>query len=186
YGSVDATPLFVLLAGRYHRATADTDRIRRLWPSIEAALRWMDEHGDRDGDGFVEYARKTPVGLAQQGWKDSHDSVFHADGSDAEGPIALCGVQGYAYAAKREAARLAAALGDEERARALRDQATALRERFDLRFWSEELGTYALALDGAKRRCLVRTSNAGHCLFAGIATPERAARVARALLSPAM
>ncbi|HEY8432400.1 MAG TPA: amylo-alpha-1,6-glucosidase [Sandaracinaceae bacterium] len=186
YGSVDATPLFVLLAGRYHRATADTDRIRRLWPSIEAALRWMDEHGDRDGDGFVEYARKSPVGLVQQGWKDSHDSVFHADGSDAEGPIALCEVQGYVYAAKREAARLASVLGDEERARVLREQAHALRERFDQRFWSDELGTYALALDGAKRPCLVRTSNAGHCLFAGIARPERAAQVARALLSPAM
>lgn len=186
YGSVDSTPLFVILAGRYHRATADTPRIRRLWPSIEAALRWIDEHGDRDGDGFVEYGRRTPVGLAQQGWKDSHDSVFHADGRDADGPIALAEVQGYVYAAKREAARLAAALGHEEQASALRAQAAALKARFDERFWSDALGTYALALDGHKRPCLVRTSNAGHCLFSGIATPERAAAVAQMMVSPRM
>ncbi len=186
YGSVDATPLFVVLAGRYHRASGDTARIRRLWPSIEAALSWMDEHGDRDRDGFLEYARRTPKGLQQQGWKDSHDSVFHADGSDADGPIALSEVQAYAFAAREEAARLAAVLGDEERARALHKQAEQLRARFEDAFWCESLSTYALALDGAKRPCAVRTSNAGHCLFAGIAAPERAARVASTLLTPAM
>ena len=186
YGSVDATPLFIVLAGHYHRASGDLERIRRLWPAIEAALGWIDEHGDLDGDGFVEYARRTPKGLVQQGWKDSHDSVFHADGSDAEGPIALCEVQGYVFAAKIEAAHLARALGDEERAKRLEAEARELARRFEERFWCEDLGTYALALDGEKRPCRVRTSNAGHCLYAGIAAPERAARVAETLLAPEM
>jgi glycogen debranching enzyme len=126
------------------------------------------------------------MGLVQQGWKDSHDSVFHADGSDAEGPIALCEVQGYVFAAKNEAAHLARALGQPAQAEALATEAKELARRFEERFWCEELGTYALALDGEKRPCGVRTSNAGHCLFSRIASPERAARVAETLLTPEM
>ncbi len=186
YGSVDATPLFVVLAGRYHRVSGDTDHIHRLWPAIENAIAWMDEYGDIDGDGFVEYARRTPKGLVHQGWKDSQDSVFHADGSDAEAPIALCEVQGYVYAARLEAARLAEILGEPERAQTLRHQAAILRAAFEEHFWCEKLSTYALALDGENRPCEVRASNAGHCLFAGIASPERAKRVAGTLLDPSL
>jgi glycogen debranching enzyme len=184
YGSVDSTPLFVVLAGAYYERTGDRAFAEALWPHVERALAWLDKHGDRDGDGFVEYYRATPEGLAQQGWKDSQDSVFHEDGALAQGPIALCEVQGYVYAAKRGAAKLAVALGRIEVADELTRQAAALRKRFEDAFWCEDLGTYALALDGEKRPCRVRTSNPGHCLFAGIVAPERAARVAEALLGP--
>jgi glycogen debranching enzyme len=183
YGSVDSTPLFVMLAGAYHDRTGDREFIARLWPHLEAALAWIDTYGDRDGDGLVEYFRHSPKGLVHQGWKDSHDSAFHADGTLAEGPIALCEVQGYVYAAKRGAADLAALLGKMERAAELRRQADALRTRFEEAFWCEELSTYGLALDGQKRLCRVRTSNAGQCLFTGIARPDRAERVARTLLA---
>jgi glycogen debranching enzyme len=184
YGSVDATPLFVLLAGAYHERTGDRAFMESLWPNVEAALHWIDHYGDRDGDGFVEYYRQSPDGLVHQGWKDSDDAVFHADGSPARGPIALCEVQGYVYAARRAGAALAAVLGHAERAAQLTRQAEELRERFEHAFWCENLSTYALALDGAKQACRVRTSNAGHCLFTGIASPERARRVARTLLGP--
>ncbi|MGB0497806.1 MAG: glycogen debranching N-terminal domain-containing protein [Rubricella sp.] len=184
YGSVDSTPLFVMLAAAYLDRTGDLGTLRGLWPAIEAALSWMKEHGDRDGDGFVEYGRRSETGLANQGWKDSHDSVFHADGTLATGPIALCEVQGYAYGALRGAARIAAALGDPARAAGLDAEADALRDRFDAAFWCDEIGMYALALDGDKRPCRVRASNAGHALWAGIATPERAASVARHLSGP--
>ncbi len=183
YGSIDATPLFVLLAAEYHRRTSDDATLRRLWPHVEAALSWIDRWGDRDGDGFVEYERARESGLANQGWKDSGDSVFHADGRLAEGPIALCEVQGYVYAAKRAASELARVLGHDERAEELARAAEALARRFDEAFWSEELGCYALALDGAKRPCLVRTSNAGQLLFTGIVPPARAARLVELLLS---
>jgi glycogen debranching enzyme len=184
YGSVDSTPLFVLVAGAYYRRTGDLELARALWPAVERALGWIDEHGDLDGDGFVEYRRRTPEGLVNQGWKDSQDSVVHADGELAEGPIALCEVQAYVYAARRGAAELAEALGEGDRAAELRRQAEALRERFEEAFWCDDLGTYALALDGDKRPCRVRTSNAGHCLLAGIASPERARRTADTLLDP--
>jgi glycogen debranching enzyme len=182
YGSVDATPLFVMLAGAYWQRTGDIEFTRGLWPHVELALDWMDTYGDADEDGFVEYRRMTPRGLVQQGWKDSEDSVFHADGTLAAPPIALCEVQGYAYAARVAAAEMSTALGQLERAMHLSHQAWALRERFEHAFWVEALGSYALALDGDKRPCAVRTSNAGHCLFAGIAAEERAPRVAEALL----
>jgi glycogen debranching enzyme len=184
YGSVDATPLFVLLAGEYYRRTADLSFIQQIWPNIEAALRWMDDYGDADGDGFVEYARQTPHGLAQQGWKDSQDSVFHQDGSLARGPIALCEVQGYVYAAKRRAAELALMVGHKEFSRELLEQARRLRRRFEQCFWCEELSSYALALDGAKQPCRVVTSNAGQCLYTGIASRERARRVSETLFHP--
>jgi glycogen debranching enzyme len=181
YGSVDSTPLFVLLAGEYYQRTADIEFLRSIWPNIELALEWIDRYGDLDGDGFVEYYRKSPKGLVQQGWKDSHDSVFHADGSMAEGPIALCEVQGYVYAAKLGAARIAAELGHLERAAKLRAEAERLRERFQSAFWLEDLGTFALALDGNKKPCRVRASNAGHCLYAGLASADQARRIAESL-----
>jgi len=182
YGSVDATPLFVILAGAYFDRTGDRDFLIRLWPHINRALRWIDDYGDRDGDGFVEYARHSPSGLVHQGWKDSKDSVFHADGSLAKGPIALCEVQAYVYDARLRAAEMAEAVGDANRAIALRTAAEMLRSRFEARFWLEELDTYALALDGDKQPCAVRSSNAGHCLFGGIASPERARRIADQLV----
>ena len=182
YGSVDSTPLFVMLAGAYLERTGDLATLRALWPNIEAALTWIDRYGDRDGDGFVEYGRRTEEGLANQGWKDSHDSIFHANGRLAIGPIALCEVQGYVYAAKRAAAAIATHLGYPERSQALEREAEALRQRFEDAFWCEDLGTYALALDGEKRACRVRSSNAGHALFCGIAAPDRADRVAAQLM----
>jgi glycogen debranching enzyme len=184
YGSVDSTPLFVMLAGRYFERTGDLETLRLLWPHIESALEWIDGPGDADGDGFVEYHRATEQGLANQGWKDSQDAVFHADGRLAEGPIALVEVQGYVYAAKRLAAHCAGILGHASMARALDDQATRLAARFDDAFWCPQIDTYALALDGQKRPCAVRTSNAGQALFSGIARPDRANRVAEQLLRP--
>jgi glycogen debranching enzyme len=184
YGSVDSTPLFVLLAGLYTERTGDTETIVELWPAIEAALAWIDGPGDPDGDGFVEYERASEQGLANQGWKDSHDAIFHADGSLAEGAIALVEVQGYVYAAKRMAARCARRLGRDDAAAKLDAEASRLAERFEAAFWCPELGTYALALDGKKKPCGVRTSNAGQVLFTGIAAPDRAARVAKELLQP--
>ena len=186
YGSVDATPLFVMLAGRYFDRTGDLETIRALWPHINAALAWITRDGDVDGDGFVEYARSTEQGLIHQGWKDSHDAIFHADGSPADGPIALSEVQGYVYAARHHAAELARALGDKARARALQKEAEALHGRFEREFWCEGLGTYALALDGRKRRCEVLSSNAGQCLLSGIATPAHARQVAAVMASPEM
>ncbi|GJD96797.1 amylo-alpha-1,6-glucosidase [Methylobacterium iners] len=183
YGTIDGTPLFVMLASEYYAVTGDLDTVRAIWPALELAIEWMDKHGDRDGDGFVEYARDTDKGLENQGWKDSHDSIFHTDGSLAKGPIALCEVQGYVYAAKNGAAKLASMLGHDEMAEQLSRQAKALRKAFDEAFWCEEIGTYALALDGEKRQCAVRSSNAGHAFFTGIALPERAASVAANLLS---
>jgi glycogen debranching enzyme len=148
-------------------------------------LNWIDTYGDRDGDGFVEYYRQTKEGLANQGWKDSQDAVFHRDGHYAEGPIALCEVQAYVYGAKRHAATLAAVLGDEDHAQQLHAQAESLRMNFEAKFWCEELSVYALALDGAKQPCRVISSNSGQVLLTGIASPERAERVARTLLGPA-
>ena len=184
YGGVDATPLFVVLAAAYHAHTGDLELVRALWPNIEAALAWMADYGDADGDGFIEYDRKSVNGLVNQGWKDSGDAIFHADGTLAEAPIALAEVQAYAYAAALGAAGLAAALGHAARAEELRASAGRLRHRFEAAFWCEELGTYALALDAGKRPCNVRTSNAGHVLLGGLCSPERAQRVAATLLRP--
>ncbi|HKB96794.1 MAG TPA: amylo-alpha-1,6-glucosidase, partial [Rhizomicrobium sp.] len=186
YGSVDSTPLFVLLAARYFERCGDAETIRALWPNIEAALNWIDIYGDQDGDGFVEYHRVSENGLTNQGWKDSTDSIMHADGALATGPIALCEVQAYVYAAKQGAAAMAAALGKHDRASELAMAAEKLRASFEAKFWLEELGTYAIALDGAKQPCRVRSSNAGQVLFCGIAAPERAQILAATLLTPEM
>jgi glycogen debranching enzyme len=183
YGSVDATPLFVILAGEFYRAAGDRPLIGEIWPNVERALAWMDGAGDLDQDGFVEYARRSERGLVHQGWKDSWEAVFHRDGRLAEPPIALCEVQGYVYAAKREASLLARVLGRHDRANELAQQARRLRQHFERAFWIPELSTYALALDGQKQPCRVRSSNAGHCLFSDIASPERAKRLAHLLLS---
>jgi glycogen debranching enzyme len=184
YGSVDATPLFVLLAGRYVERTGDDETLAELWPAIEAALRWIDGSGDPDRDGFVEYRRASEKGLANQGWKDSYDAIFHADGRLAEGYIALAEVQGYVFAAKRLAARCAARLGKTDMAHELEVEAQRLAERFEEAFWCDELGTYAVALDGAKHPCKVRTSNAGQLLFTGIVREDRARLVAADLMRP--
>jgi len=184
YGTVDATPLYVMLAGAYYDRTGDQETIERLWPNLQAALQWIDAYGDLDGDGFVEYAAHGSRGLVQQGWKDSNDSVFHSDGEIAEPPIALCEVQAYVYAAKLAAARLSHALEDETSASRLEAEAEKLREKFERAFWCEELGVYALALDGKKRPCQVRASNTGHCLYTGIGSAAHAKEIADCLFEP--
>src|SRR5260221_609293 len=166
YCSVDSTPLFVVLAAPYYKRTAAINFIRAIWPNIGAALGWMRDYGDPDGDGFLEYDRRSDKGLPNQAWKDSTDSVFHANGRLAEPPIALVEVQGYAYAAWRGAAALARALGEAGTKDDFTERAATLQQRFEEAFWCPEIGTYALALDGAKRPCRVRSSNAGHALFA--------------------
>ena len=183
YGSIDSTPLFVLLAARYFARTHDVETLSDIWPNILAALRWIHIYGDLDKDGFVEYQRHTEKGLVNQGWKDSQDSIPHADGRLARGPIALVEVQAYVYAAKREIAAVAHTLGHDALARKLEREAENLRQSFETAFWSAEIGTYALALDGDKKRCAVRTSNPGHALFCGIVSPERAKIVAATLLN---
>ena len=185
YGSVDSTPLFLVLAAAYFERTGDSELMHSIWQNIQLALDWLDNFGDRDGDGFVEYARVSSNGLVQQGWKDSHDSVFHADGSLAAGPIALCEVQAYVYAAKRGIGAVAAALGHGEQRKRLEREAEALRSRFHEAFWCEEISLYALALDKDKRHCEVRSSNAGQCLFSGIASAEHTRRIAESLSSVA-
>ena len=182
YGSVDSTPLFVALAGAYWKRTGDLEFIAALWPHVLAALRWIEDNAD--GDGFVRYARRSSDGLIQQGWKDSHDSVFHADGRDAETPIALCEVQGYVYEAYLLAAEMAQELGDSNLARQLQAKAQALRQAFQSRFWSDRLGLYVIALDGRGQRCEVAASNAGHTMWSGIAAPEHAARMSERYLEP--
>jgi glycogen debranching enzyme len=186
YGSVDATPLFVMLAGDYCQRTNDLTFLKTLWPHVEAALAWIEQYGDADGDGYVEYSQKSQRGLFQQGWKDSHDSVFHADGNIAKPPIALCEVQSYVYAAKVSAARLCLALGLVERAAKFSNEAATLKTRFNTDFWCEQLGTFALALDGEKNKCCVSTSNAGHALFSGVASNDHAQTVCDTLLSPSL
>lgn len=185
YGSIDATPLFVMLAGAYWQRTGDRGTLCRLWPSVRAALDWILEYGDRDGDGFVEYQRRSSEGLVNQGWKDSDDSVFHEDGSLARGAIALAEVQAYVYAAWQAAATMASALGKATLAVDFQQRADALRNAFDADFYDDELGTYVLALDGDKRRCRVRSSNAGHVLFTGLALPSRAASIVNTMMAPA-
>ena len=184
YGSVDATPLFVVLAGEYLQRTNDVGFIESIWTNIEAAIRWMDEYGDADGDLFLEYVG-SDRGLVQQGWKDSHDSVFHADGTIARPPIALCEVQGYAFWAKRWGAAIAGRLGHRARSIQLSEQADKLRTKFEAAFWVPSLGTYALALDGDKRPCAVKASNAGHLLMTGIVEGDRARSVAGVLMDDA-
>lgn len=182
FGGVDTTPLFVMLAGAYHRRTGDLDTIRSLWPAIRKALAWIDGACQSSG-GFLTYQRGEESGLQNQGWKDSHDSVFHADGSLATGPIALVEAQGYVFAARLAAAELAEALGEPRTAAAHRRAAEDLRRRVEDAFWCEDLSTYALALDGSGTPCRVRSSNAGHLLYCGLPRGARSRAVMEAMMA---
>ncbi len=186
FGTVDATPLFLVLAATYYRWTGDLETMVSLKPHLEAALTWIDEYGDADGDGFIEYERRSPDGLQNQGWKDSHDSIVHADGTRARGPIALCEVQAYVYLGKLRIAEVFERLEEPDRSSDLRKQADLLRESFNDVFWMEEEGTFALALDGEKDVVGSVTSNAGHCLFTGIADESKAQKVADRLMASDM
>jgi glycogen debranching enzyme len=183
YGSADATPLFVVLLWEYYERTGDRALVEELFDHAEAALAWIDRYGDRDGDSFVEYQRLTESGLLHQAWKDSDEAISHADGKLPEGPFAVCEVQAYVYAALRAGAKLNELFTQSGRARELLEKAERLRTRFEGAFFCEELSSYALALDGKKRPCRVRASNAGQCLFTGIVSEERARLVANDLLS---
>jgi glycogen debranching enzyme len=182
YGSIDATPLWLVVLSYAYQWTDDLDSVRELWPNALAALEWIDAFGDRDGDGYVEYVKLAPRGLDNQGWKDSHDAVVYPDRTKARPPIALVEVQGYVYDAKRRTAWLARTLGDTELADRLEKEADALKERFNRDFWLEKEGYYGLALDGEKNLVPTITSNPGHCLWSGIVDEDKAAKVARRLM----
>lgn len=184
YGTIDATPLFVALAGHYYKRTADKETIENIWPHIEAAIRWIEQYGDVDGDGFVEYQKYLESGLVNQGWKDSHDCIFHEDGSLAKPPIALCEVQGYVYDAYRQASYLAKAFNKPAQASEWKQKAITLKRKFNEKFWDSELGAFVLALDGDKKPCRIKTSNAGQCLFTGIADRTKATRMGKTLMQP--
>ncbi len=183
YGTIDATPLFVMLLAAVYRVTGDREFVRSLRAPMVSALAWLNDYGDRDGDGYLEYFRPMAQGLANQGWKDSGDSVRFADGKIAHGAIALCEVQGYAYAARLGAAEIFDALGEADAARAERGQAAALRARFNRDFWMADRDYVALALDGEKRQVTALTSNPGHLLWTGILDDPKAESVARGLLA---
>ena len=186
YGSVDATPLWIVLLHEYWRWTGDYALVHRLMANALRALRWIDEYGDIDGDGFVEYARTSDKGLVNQGWKDSWDGIPFPDGHLPDPPVALVEVQGYVYDAKGRLADLLDHFGDHALAGRLRREASQLRERILERFWLEDQNTFALALDGHKRALPTSTSNAGHLLWSRVPTPEQARRTARTLLGPGL
>ena len=186
YGSVDSTPLWLILFGATFDWTGDMAMVDRLWPNAMAALEWIDRYGDRDGDGFVEYERRSDRGLLNQGWKDSSDAIRDRHGREAVPPIALAEVQGYVYDAKRRMSRLAAIRGDTDLAIRLDAEADQLATRFELAFWMDDRRYYAMALDGNKRQADAIASNAGHCLWSGIVLPDRARDVVDQILRPSM
>ena len=186
YGSIDSTPLWLVLLGATYEWTGDRAMVDRLWPNALAALRWIDEWGDRDGDGFVEYERRSPRGLLNQGWKDSGDAIRDRTGREAKAPIALAEVQGYVFDAKTRMAALARMRGETDLADRLVRDAETLRARFEEAFWVEDQRFYAMALDADKNQADAIGSNAGQCLWSGIVSPGRARDVADRLLSPAM
>ncbi|HEU0244546.1 MAG TPA: amylo-alpha-1,6-glucosidase [Candidatus Limnocylindrales bacterium] len=186
YGTVDATPLWLILLGATFDWTGDRALVDRLWPNALRALDWIDRYGDRDGDGFVEYERRSPRGLLNQGWKDSSDGIRDRKGRLAHTPIALAEVQGYVYDAKLRMAVLARVRGEDALASRLEAEAETLRARFEAAFWSEEQSFYAMALDGDKRRMDAIGSNAGQCLWSGLVTKDRAAQVVQRLMAPDM
>jgi glycogen debranching enzyme len=182
YGTIDATPLFLILIGEHARWRGSLALFNELKGNVEAALDWIARYGDLDGDGYVEYLCKTEKGLGNQGWKDSGDAVVNTDGSLAVPPIALVEVQAYVYQAKRRIAELFRRSGDEERARRLDREADDLRQKFNRDFWVEA-GWYALALQKDKRPVEVLSSNAGHALWAGVSDEEKARRTAASLMA---
>lgn len=182
YGTIDATPLFIMLAGMYFERTGDRDTILEIWPQINLGYHWINEYGDMDGDGFVEYQHKAENGLTNQGWKDSFDSVMYEDGELCEPPIALCEVQGYVYAAKKYLAILTNIFGDSAEAEKIRMEAETLKKNFNKKFWDNELGCYVLALDGNKKPCRVVSSNAGQCFFTGIVDEDKARMLADTMM----
>jgi glycogen debranching enzyme len=186
YGSIDSTPLFLWLFARSVLVTGELGLAEQLWPSVERALKWVELYGDSNGDGYIEYRRETPRGLANQGWKDSFDAISHADGTLAKAPIALAEVQGYLYAAYLGVAEVAARLGRNDLAARLSQSAAALKLCFARDFWLDRERTLALALDGQGRPCRVVASNAAHCLATGIVEGERAQAVADRLLEEDM
>jgi len=182
YGSVDSTPLFVILASEYLRWTGDLKFARTIWPNIRLAIEWMDKWGDLNGDGFLEY-RRSEMGLVHQGWRDSWNAVYHDDGSPPSYPIAPCEVQGYAYAARKGAAEIAAKLGEHDLAAELTRRARDLQRKYERKFWDNGISSYVMALDGAGESCAVRCSAAGHSLFTGIASKSRARMLSKLLMS---
>jgi len=182
YGGVDTTPLFIMLAGAYESTTGDAALIDQLWPNLLAATAWIEYRMEHSASGFIDYARASSTGLVNQAWKDSSDSIFHADGRIPPPPIAVVEVQGYAYAAFRAMSRLAALREDKERSLAWAARARGLRSEIERRFWMPEFNFYALAIDGEGQPCCVHASNAGHLLYCGVPSPERGALVASALL----
>jgi glycogen debranching enzyme len=186
YGTADATPLYLITLHAAWRATGDPALLERHLETAERCLSWIDDYGDRDGDGFQEYQTRSPVGYENMAWKDSGDAVMYADGSLVKGPKALCELQGYVYNAWLGLAEIFDALGRSERGQQLREKAAALFDRFNAAFWDEELGFYAYALDGEKKKVLTVASNAGHCLWSGIVPPERARTVMERLMAPDM
>jgi glycogen debranching enzyme len=185
YGGVDTTPLFVALAGAYAERTGDHALIADLWPALTAATAWMEHFGDTNGDGLIDYARGQESGLANQGWKDSQDSVFHADGRFPNGPIALVEVQGYAFAAYLAMSGFAGQRGDEELRAHWAAKAEHIREAVERRFWMDDKDFYGIAIDGEGELCRVKTSNPGHLLFSGLVSRGRAKHVIHHLLSAA-
>jgi glycogen debranching enzyme len=186
YGSVDSTPLFLWLFGRYVMTTGDLKLAEELWPHVERALEWIDKYGDHDGDGYVEYMRETPQGLANQGWKDSFDSISHADGSLARPPIALCEVQGYVYAAYTTIAQAAARMNRNAVSSRLEEKAELLKTNFSRDFWLDDERMVALALDADKKPCRVMTSNAAHCLATGLLDRDQGEALAARLMADDM
>ena len=182
YGGVDTTCLFIALAGAYARRTGDMETIRNLWPNLIAAAGWMSDYGDSNGDGLIDYARAAETGLSNQGWKDSEDSIFDRDGRFPKGPVALLEVQGYAFAAWTALAEMGAQMGD-ERASQWWARAETVRSLVEERFWMEDQQFYAVALDGDGKQMQAVGSNAGHLLFSGLPSPERARLVTRRMLT---
>ena len=186
YGTIDATPLFLVTLSEYTRTTGDLALARTLWPNVARAVDWIERYGDRDGDGFVEYATERGGFLVNEGWKDSVDSVRFADGRLARQPIALVEVQGYVADAFARVAELHQLVGDGGEAARLSRRADELRQAIAARYWLPARDTYAEALDGDKQRVDALTSNPGHLLWSGVVDGERARRVADTLLGDAL
>jgi glycogen debranching enzyme len=182
YGTADATILYLIVLSETYRWTGDVKLLQQYRPVIEACLQWIDSSGDLDGDGFQEYQTCSPLGYENMGWKDAGDAVVYADGSQVKQPKALCELQGYVYDAKTRRAEVFAVLGDQTRARQLLQQAQTLKRNFNAVFWMQEEGCYAFGLDPHKQQITSIASNAGHCLWSGIADPEKAQQTARRLL----